>query len=124
MLGENACDAVMLSQSDLAGRESFWLRRKLQKLQSLTAIQLRWGQEGSKESFQSRNPWAKPWGPQEPAQVQSRDQRKEGQDIGSMKGKTYSQRITISCVWGCGGGGDSSRGEGLELVRQVEQWGN
>ena len=45
------------------------------------------GQEGSEEHFQRRNPWAKPWGPQEPAQVQSRDQRKEGQDIGAMKGE-------------------------------------
>lgn len=48
-------------------------------------IQSRWGQKGSEEDFQRRNPRVKPWGPQEPAQVQSRDERKEGQDTGAMK---------------------------------------
>lgn len=66
-------------------------------------IQPRWGQEGSEEDFQRKNSWAKPWGPQEPAQVQSRDERKEGQDTGAMKREMVALKESQFLVSGVGG---------------------
>ena len=112
------CDPAVLSEIDLAGRQSIWLCGKQPHSLGWTSSQ------GGDRRAQRRNPWARPRGLQEPAQVQSKDERKEGQDTGAMKEEAVALKESQFVVSGVVVEGETVRqGRGPGPVLHVEWWG-